>query len=138
MPFRRNWPLVPSVERVVELTGRTNLRNLEASGELALADLLLSASNTIYERLRGKHVPPERVKNPEAYENAVVWQFLGVLAEAGSLGDEQAAPLFAQSDRYFVDVLPILEPDEPVAIEGVPEVMNPTDLPFGSIFGGGP
>jgi len=136
--FRRNWPLVPSVARVVQLTGRTDLKNLEASGELALADLLLSASNTIYERLRGKGVPPERLKNPEAYENAVAWQFLGVLAEAGSLGEEQAAPLFAQSDRYFADVSPIVEPDEPVSIEGVPEVLNPTDPPFGSILGGGP
>ena len=137
MPFRRNFPLVPSVARIVQLTTRTDLKNLEASGELNLADALLAASNTIYERLRGKGVTPERLMNPEAYENAVAWQFLGVLAEAGSLGAEQPAPLFAQSDRYFADVLPIVEPDEPVAIEGVPEVMNPSDPPFGSIFGGG-
>ena len=136
MPFRRNFPLVSSVARIVQLTTRTDLKNLEASGELNLADALLSASNTIYERLRGKGVTPERLMNPEAYENAVAWQFLGVLAEAGSLGAEQPAPLFAQSDRYFADVLPIVEPDEPVSIEGVPEVLNQSDPPFGSIFGG--
>ena len=64
------------------------------------------------------------------------WQFLAVLAEAGSLGDEQAEPLFARSDRYFDEVWPTLEPDEPAAIDGVPEVLNPTDPPFRSIFGG--
>ncbi len=138
MPFRRNWPLVPSVERVVQLTGRTDLKNLEASGELALADLLLSASNTIHDRLERRGVPPARIRNPEVYERAVAWQFLAVLAESGSLGEEQAEPLFARSDRYFEDVLPILEPDEPVVTDGVPEVANPTDPPFGSIFGGGP
>ena len=138
MSFRRNWPLVPSVERVVQLTGRTDLRNLEASGELALADLLLSASNTIYDRIQHVHkIAPERLKNPEVYENAVAWQFLAVLAEAGSLGDELAEPLHASVDRYF-KVDPILVPDEPVATEGLPEVANATDPPFGSVFGGGP
>jgi hypothetical protein len=136
VPFRRNWPLVPSVERVVQLTGRTDLKNLEASGELALADLLLSASNTIHDKLQRRGPPPERIKNPEVYERAVAWQFLGVLAEAGSLGDEQAEPLFARSDKYFEEVWPTLDPDEPAAIDGVPEVLNPTDPPFGSIFGG--
>lgn len=140
MPFRRNWPLVPSVSRVVQLTGRTDLKNLEASGELALADLLLSASNTIHDKLQARGVRPERVTNPEVYENAVAWQFLGVLAEAGSLGDEQPEPLFARSDRYFEDVRPLLDQgDAPRnATEGVPEVANPTDAPFSSVFGGDP
>lgn len=138
MPYRRNWPLVPSVERVVQLTGRTDLRNLEASGELNLADLLLSASNTIYDRIQYVHkLAPERIRNPEVYENAVAWQFLAVLAEARSLGPEVAEPLQASVDRYF-KVEPILEPDEPMSTEGLPQVANPTDPPFGSIFGGGP
>ncbi len=136
MPFRRNWPLVPSVERVVQLTTRTDLKNLEASGELNLADVLVSASNAIHDALEKRGYAPERITNPEIYERAVAWHFLAVLAESGALGDEQAEPLFARSDRYFEDVLPLLEPDEPVAIEGVPEVANPTDPPFRSIFGG--
>lgn len=139
MPFRRNFPLVPSVARVVQLAGRTDLKNLEASGELELADLLLSASNTIYDKFqKERRVPPERIRNPEVYERAVAWQFLAVLAESGALGEEQSEPLFARSDLYYHEVEPILEPDEAVAIEGVPEVMNPTDPPFGSIFGSGP
>ena len=82
MAFRRDVPLVATVERVVQLTGRTDLRNLEASGELNLEDLLRSASATVHDKLQARGVRPEEVTNPEVYENAVAWQFLGVLAES--------------------------------------------------------
>jgi len=131
--LRRDEPLVPSVERVVELTGRTDLRNLEASGELDLTDLLRSAHNTIHDRLEARGVDPARLTNPEVYANAVAWQFLGVLAEAGVLGDELPEPLFAAVDRYFEDVRPRLgDAGAPrTATEGVPAVRNPEGLPFG-------
>jgi hypothetical protein len=134
MPFHRDVALVPTVARIVQLTGRTDLKNLEASGELALVDLLRSASNTIHDKLQARGVRPDRVTNAEVYENAVAWQFLAVLAEAGSLGDEQPEPLFARSERYFEDVRPQVDQgDSPrTATEGVPEVMNLTDLPFSS------
>ena len=138
MPFRRNWPLVPSVERVVQLTTRTDLKNLEASGELNLADVLVSASNAIHDALEKRGYAPERITNPEIYERAVAWHFLAVLAESGALGDEQAEPLFARSEKFMNDVSPVVAQSETPAGEGVPEVLNPTDPPFGSIFGGGP
>ncbi len=139
MAFRRNAPLVATVEQIVQLTGRTDLRNLEASGELDLEDLLRSASNTIHDKLQARGVRPEYVVNEVIYENAVAWQFLGVLAEAGSLGDEEPEALFVRSDRYFEDVRPRLtEGDEPrTATEGVPEVQNASDPPFRSAFGEG-
>lgn len=132
MAFRRDVPLVPTVERIVQLTGRTDLENLEASGELALHDLLRSASNTIHDKLVAQGVQPEQLVNAVVYENAVAWQFLGVLAEAGSLGDEAPEALFARSDRYFDGVHPrVAEGDEPrTAAEGVPAVANPTAPPF--------
>jgi len=137
MAFRREVPLVPTVERVVQLTGRTDLRNLEASGELNLEDLLRSASATVHDKLQARGVRPEEVTNPEVYENAVAWQFLGVLAE--STGREDPDALFARSDRYFEDVRPRLtEGNEPrTAAEGVPAVQNPTDPPLRGAYGGG-
>lgn len=134
MPFLRDVALVPTVARVVQLTGRTDLKNLEASGELALVDLLRSASNTIHDKLQARGVRPDRVTNAEVYENAVAWQFLAVLAEAGSLGDEQPEPLFARSERYFEDVRPQVDlGDSPrTATEGVPEVMN-LPAPWGDL-----
>ena len=139
MSFRRDVPLVPTLERAVQLTFRPDLRNLEASGELRLEDLLLSASATIYDRLAASEVEPEQIVNAVVYERAVAWQFLGVLAEAGLLGDEDAAALFARSDRHFEEVRPRLtDGDVPrTATEGVPAVLNPSDPPFGGSKGRG-
>ena len=132
MAFRRDVPLVATVERVVQLTGRTDLRNLEASGELNLEDLLRSASATVHDKLQARGVRPEEVTNAEVYQNAVAWQFLGVLAE--STGGEDPDALFARSDRYFEDVRPRL--DEPrTAAEGVPAVENATEPPFSRAYG---
>ena len=48
MAFQRGHALVPSVVRVVQLTGAQDLRNLEATGELNLTDLLVTASDAIF------------------------------------------------------------------------------------------
>ena len=138
MGFRRDTPLVPTVERVVQLTGRTDLRNLEASGELRLEDLLLSASATVYDKLQARGVRPENVVNAEVYENAVAWQFLGVLAE--STGSEDPDALFARSATYFEDVhARLVEGDEPrTATEGIPAVQNPSSAPFLGALGRDP
>jgi len=125
------------VERVVQLTGRTDLRNLEASGELSLEDLLRSASATVYDKLQARGVRPEDVVNAEVYENAVAWQFLGVLAE--STGTEDPAALFARAEHYFEDVRARMAGgDEPrTATEGIPAVQNPSGHPFRGAFGRG-
>lgn len=134
MAFRRDVPLIPTVERVVQLTGRTDLRNLEASGELNLEDLLRSASNTIHDKLQAAGIRPAEITNPRVYENAVAWQFLGILAEAKALGEEDPESLFGRSDKYFAEVRAQLSfGDEPrTATEGIPAVLNPTDIPFTS------
>lgn len=139
MAFRRDTPLVPTVERVVQLTGRTDLRNLEASGELNLKDLLRSASNTVHDKLQARGIRPAEVVNAEVFENAVAWQFLGVLAETKALGGEDPEALFARSDRYFTDVRAELSFSEAprTAAEGIPAVRNPTETPFTSALHGG-
>ena len=60
MAFLRDVPLVPTLERFVQLVGRADLRNLEASGELALDELLRSASATIYDKVRARGVADGR------------------------------------------------------------------------------
>ncbi len=137
MAFRRELPLVPTVERFVQLAGRADLRNLEASGELNLEDLLRSASATVYDKVKALGFQPEDIVNAEIYENAVAWQLLGVLAEAGYLGQEDAQAHFASSERFIHDVHPELaEGDEPrTTAEGIPAVQNATERPFRRTYG---
>ena len=65
MAFQRGHALVPSVVRVVQLTGAQDLKNLEASGELNLADLLVTASDAIFDRLVADGLDPRVLANAE-------------------------------------------------------------------------
>lgn len=140
MAFLRGHALVASVARVVQLTGAQDLKNLEATGELDLDDLLVTASDAVFDRLVADGLDPRALVNPEIYERAVAYQFLGILAaqsyldaqeDAQSVADRQ----FALSDRYYKQVRPHLTgSDSPgTAVEGVPEVQNVT---IASLFGG--
>ena len=131
MGFRRDVPLVPTLERFVQLVPLADLRNLEASGELSMEELLRSASAAIYDKVRARGIPPERVVNAEIYERAVAEQLLGVLAEAGYLGDVDAEVHFARAEEYLAVHPDLAEGDSPrVTDEGIPAVQNPTDPPF--------
>lgn len=138
MPFRRDFPLIPTLERFVELAPFADLRNLEASGELNLEEVLRSASATVYDKVKAGGVHPERVTNAAIYEGAVVSQFLGLLAEAGYLGDQDPQAHFDRANDAL-NVRPELdEGDGPrVTTEGIPAVENPSDLPFRGTFGRG-
>lgn len=131
MGFRRGVALVPSVRRVVELTSAMDLRNLEATGELRLEDLLVTASDAIFDRLVVDGIRPEALRNPEVYERAVAFQFLGLLAAQGYLGGQEdpetvSKRQLALSDRYYEQVRPQLtKGNEPrTATEGLPWVVN--------------
>lgn len=131
MTFRRGVALVRSVARVVQLTGALDLRNLEASGELRLDELLVSASDAVYDRLVVDGHDPERLDNPEVYERAVAFQLLGLLAAQGHLdGAEEAAVVsqrqLALADRFYEQVRPRASGrDVPrTAGEAVPVVRN--------------
>lgn len=130
--FQRGVALVPSLARVVQLTGAQDLRNLEVSGELKLEDLLVTASDGIFDRLVADGVDPSRLANPEVYERAIAYAFLAVLAAQSYLdGQEDAATVsqrhFALSDRFYEQVKPRLrDRAEPrTAGEGLPVVRNP-------------
>ena len=129
MAFLRGVALVASVARVVQLTGAQDLRNVE--GELRLEDLLVTSSDSIFDRLVADGLDPTFLANPEVYERAVAFQFLGLLAAQGYLhGQEDAQTVeqrhFALSDRFYEQVRPRLRGrDEPrAANEGLPVVRN--------------
>lgn len=131
MILRRGAPLVPTVQRVVQLTGAQDLKNLEASGELKLEELLVTASDSVYDRLAADGVEPEALLNPEVYERSVAYQFLAILAAQAYLdGQEDAASVaqrhFTLADRFYEQVKPRLKDKrEPrTATEGVPTVLN--------------
>lgn len=133
--WQRGRPLVSTLARVVQLTGATDLRNLEAQGELSLEDLLVSASDAVLDRAAADGVEG---LPPELFERAVAFQFLGLLAAQGYLagddGTEGATQRFlALSDRYYAHVHARREHDQAGQVRrlGVPRVRN-LPSPFSS------
>lgn len=122
--WQRGLALVSTTQRVVHLTGATDLRNLEASGELQIPELLVTASDAIYDRLRADGAEPSAMPHSAVYERAVAFQCLGLLASHGHLGGEAASDrFFALSDRYFNDVRTGRH-ISPHSTVGVPRVRN--------------
>jgi len=106
------WPrgtaLVPTLERVAQLTGATHLRNLEASGGLQLSDLLVTASDAILDRAWAEGDAAPGV-DPSLYERSVAFQFLGLLSAQNYLRSGDSAEVamqryFGLSDRYYAQV----------------------------------
>jgi hypothetical protein len=133
--FARGKALVPTVARVVQLTGAQDLRNLEATGELKLEELLVTASDSVFDHLVSDGVDPVLLVNPEVYERAVAYTFLAVLAAQSYLdGNEDSATVsqrhFALADRFYDQVKPRLaRGSEPrTAGEGIPVLRNPPQV----------
>jgi hypothetical protein len=130
MAFSRGTPLVASLERIVQLTGVQDLKNLETSGELALDDLLVTASDAIHDRLVADGIATEQLTNAEVYERAVAFQFLAILAAGGYLGrDEESESVTERylglADRFYTQVRPRLQDAAPRrAGGGLPAVFN--------------
>lgn len=129
--FARGVALVPTVKRVVQLTGVQDLKNLESSGELRLEELLLTASDAVFDRLTVDGVDPTTLTNAEVYERAVAYLFLGALAAQAYLdGREDAATVsqrhFELAERFYEQVKPRLTTGrEPrTAKDGLPVVVN--------------
>lgn len=79
MAMTRGTALVATVARVVQLTGRQDLANLEADGELTLTDLLVTASDAVYDHIDAGPNDPTLLTNEEVYERAVAWYFYATL-----------------------------------------------------------
>lgn len=105
----RGTALVTTVARVVQLTGQQDLANLESSGQLTVTDLLVTASDTIYDRLEGDGVDPTLLTNETAYERAVAWELLSSLFALGYIGEDPQSDFEraqASVERHYAMVKP--------------------------------
>lgn len=132
----RGVALVDNVGRVMVLTGRQGLANLEADGETSLPDLLISASDAIYDQLSGDNVDPTDLANAEVYERAVAWHFLALLVAHALVplpegleppkNEKGQLDPFAWSDPHYSRVQPLLASANSPARAGtlIPKVRN--------------
>lgn len=138
-------PGITTIANVVDLTGQTDLANLEVDGELSIADLLVTASDTIRRQLVGDGIDPSLLTNEDDYKDAVAWHMLARLVIRGLLpvpdGQEyprntegQADP-YAWSDVYYKRIRPELSSGDEPGRSGrsIPRVANVNRYPrFGS------
>ena len=125
----RGTALVSTVARVVQLTGAQHLDNLETGGDLTLTDLLVTASDTIYDRLDGDGIDPTLLTNQAVYERAVAWEFLSSLFALGFATNnpsEDYERAHSQVERHYTMARPKSSADDigRRANEAVPIVAN--------------
>lgn len=111
MGMTRGTALVASVAEVVSLTGQTTLLNLEVGDELDLDALLITASDTIYDRIEADGTDPTTLSNESVFRRTIAWHFLALLAALGhfSAGEGERSQEFFDrfmglSDRYYEQV----------------------------------
>lgn len=80
MAWSRSTPIVATVARIAQLTGKQKLANLESGGELLLEDLILSANQDVFDWLDGSGQDPTKFTNEYVYERTVAFWFLALLA----------------------------------------------------------
>ena len=142
MAITRGTALVATLKAVAQLTGQAGLDALETS-ELVLADVLVSASDVVFDRLKGDGVDPALLTTSSAFERVAAWTFLGILAATGHVrtpGEDPettAARFQALADKYYAEApVDLSSGDEPAhAGHGVPSLGNMYGP--GWIFGGG-
>lgn len=143
--MQRGTPLVANLAAAVKLAPALDLVQLEADNELDLDDLLLSASDAVYDQLVSDGHTPEDLTNSTSYESAVAWHFLARLVIAGHhplpagldppRDSENRPSPYGWSDAYYVRVKPRYATGvkQGRVQEGVPGLTNLSDRP---LFGG--
>ena len=81
MAMTRGTALVATIAAVVDLTGVQDLSNLEADSELTVANLLVSASDAIYDQIEASVIDPTTLTNEEVYERAVASHAIALLVQ---------------------------------------------------------
>ena len=139
----RGTALVLTVARVTQLTGVQKLANLEVGSGITLTDLLVTASDAIYDQLERDGESPDEITNQTVFEKAVAWHFLALLVignylplpeglEPPKAPEGQADP-YAWSDVYLRRVratYPAGTDAGPAAGEQFGSVKNYTSLPL--------
>lgn len=136
----RGTKLVTTTARVTQLTGVQKLSNLEVGGGITLTDLLLVASDAIYDQLVREGETPSSMTNAEVYESAVAWHFLARLVIGRYLplpegmeppqNEQGHADPYVWSDVYLRRVKPLYTSDDSPAAAGerFGTVGNPVSL----------
>ena len=135
MAITRGTALVATVLEVAQLTGMAGLDNLSSS-ELVLTDVLVTASDTIHDRLKGDGVDPALL-NADPFKRAVAYQFLAILSAVGHVRTPGEDPditttrFVAMADRAYKDApVDTTSGDEPrSAGEALPAIGNLSELP---------
>ncbi len=142
MAITRGTALVATLRKVAQLTGQAGLDALETS-ELVLADVLVSASDVVFDRLKGDGVDPALLTTSAAFERVAAWTFLATLAATGHVRTPGEDPettsgrFYALADKFYREApVDLSSGDEPArAGGGVPSVGNMYGP--GWVFGGG-
>ncbi len=135
MAISRGTALVSTVREVTQLTGMGGLDGL-SSPELVLTDLLTTASDTIFDRLRGDGIDPTLLDS-DPFKRSIAYTFLALLAAVGHVRAPGEDPdlttnRFVQmADRAYKDApVDTSSGDEPRAAgEGLPAIGNLSELP---------
>ena len=139
MTMNRGVSLIASLREVSQLTGQVT-RGLE-SPDLSLSDLLVSASDIVYDRLEGDGVDPTALESAP-FKKVVAYTFLAMLAASGLLRtaaedpESVSARYLAMADRFY-DQAPTRTTganDARRADEGLPALSN---FEGGWVFHGG-
>jgi hypothetical protein len=140
--WARGTSIVADLARVAQLTGQQDLANLEAGGEITIAQLLISASDSIYDQLQADGVDPTGITNETVYEEVVAWNLLarlfmlGYIQAPAGLADPESA--YSWSDYYYQRKRPTLSADDESRLphEALPVVTNltfPRSSPTGTL-----
>lgn len=139
MAMTRGASLVSSLREVSQLTGQVT-KGL-ASADLSLGDILISASDAVYDRLEGDGIDPTTLES-DPFKRVVAWHFLGILAMSGALRTAAEDPesvssrYFGLADKYYAEApTRTSSADDPRrAGEGIPSLAN---FEGGWVFQGG-
>lgn len=124
MAMTRGTALIAEA-RVVNLTGRQDLSRLETGGEFDRDELLVTATDWVYDGLEGQGIDPTLLTNETRYERAVATYFLFLLAEGSYIG-EDAAALLERAQNEFDRVRPVVSSGDEGAMTStaVPTIIN--------------
>lgn len=112
MSWSKGTPLVATVAELRQLTGVTDLANLEGDSELTLTNVLTTASDQLFVYLEDQGVNPTLLQNSADFKHAVAAHAIAMLTKARHLlpPEGQLAPLdpFAWSEPLLKRVRPKL------------------------------
>lgn len=93
MGLARDSALLTTATQVAELTGVQHLANVEAAGQITVANGLLAAHRWVFDRLRRRFAAAKlaTLTNTEALELAVACRYLEILAAGGTLAGDALA-----------------------------------------------